>query len=249
MSKVLINFNRLGWPLRFDEVEAVFQNVNTGNFDQKDGDQEFDVVKYTARQIIELLQIPSEQVTKPMVRRYAMLSTEELYIPVTLARPEKIEQRIVSPLVSAKRLACLGQTEFLASIAMSGLVGEMLAIIIWESHSKERQSKNINEKILFNKGFDDVRQSQRVRTLHAFGYINSEEFGKFRKLASQRNRVLHSFTDEFSNEELESITIVCYSLATTLLKEIFKITVVNGNSLDVDYRIMNYLNKVSPANL
>src|SRR3989344_3610567 len=124
MAKVLININRLVGVIA--NIDAVLDFIKN----PKEKTDEFDIDKHTITQIIEWFRIDSGLITREMLECYNKMSSNELNITFTLAEPKIIEQRIVTPLISAKRNACIG--DFLASIALSGLVGEMLTILVWE---------------------------------------------------------------------------------------------------------------------
>lgn len=242
--KVLININRLGGPLTKKEIDFILEIAQNIDSEKEKLDKEFDANKHFAIQLVEWFGISSKNISREMLERYAKMSPKELYIPFTLAKPEKIEQRIISPLVSAKRLGCIG--EFLASIALSGLVGEMLAIFLWEVNIEERKDKNgitIKDQKLFGEGFSQLPQNQRINILQAFSYIDSDQVGKSRELASRRNDILHSWTDSLTREEIEKYVISCYSCAAFLMKGVFGLELSDPGSLKMNPKIMKYLEK------
>ena len=240
--KLLVNINRLGQALQEAEIDTILPIVTKG-----ESTDETNINNLIADQLIRLFKIPPQDINRETLERYAKMSSKELYIPFTLAKPEIIEQRIIAPLESAKRFACVG--EYLASIALSGLVGEMLAVFIWEMESNERrnaQDQIIQDQKLFKNNFDRLQQSLRINVIKAFGYIDAAQAGKFRELAKNRNKILHSWTDSYLREEIEKVAIECYSLAASLMKEIFKLELKDAGSLKMDQKVMRYVKSKEP---
>ena len=241
--KLLININRLGQALQEAEIDTILPIIARG--ESKD---ETNINNLIANQLKIWFKIPPEDIRRETLERYAKMSSRELYVPFTLAKPEIIEQRIIAPLESAKRFACIG--EYLGSIALSGLVGEMLAVFIWEMESGVRrdvQDDVIQDKKFFKNNFDKLQQSLRINVIEAFGYIDATKANKFRELARNRNRILHSWTDSYLREEIEKVAIGCYSLAASSMKEIFKLELKDAGSLKMDQKVMKYVKSREPV--
>lgn len=240
--KLLININRLGQALQEAEIDTILPIIKKG-----ENADETNINNLIANQLIRWFKIPPQDVSRETLERYAKMSSKELYIPFTLAKPEIIEQRIIAPLESAKRFTCAG--EYLASIALSGLVGEMLTVFIWDMESEERrnvQGHVIQDQKLFKNNFDRLQQSLRINVIETFGYIDATQAGKFRELAKNRNRILHSWTDLYLREEIEKVAIKCYSLAASVMKEIFKLELKDAGSLKMDQKVMKYVKSKEP---
>lgn len=235
--KLLININRLGQSLQEGDIDTIHSIIKNG--DIKDKTQANNLI---ANQLMQWFKIPSQDIGRDTLERYAKMSTKELYIPFTLVKPKIIEQRIITPLESAKRFACVG--EYLASIALSGLVGEMLSVFIWDMESegrKNEQGEIIRDQKLFKNNFDRLQQSLRIKVIEAFGYIDDGNAKKFKNLANNRNRVLHSWTDSYLREEIENVAIDCYSVAASLMKDIFKLELNDAGSIKMDEKVMEYI--------
>jgi len=240
--KLLVNINRLGQALQEAEIDTILPIVTKG-----ESADESNINNLIANQLLRWFKIPPQDIKRETLERYAKMSSKELYIPFTLAKPEIIEQRIIAPLESAKRFACV--EEYLASIALSGLVGEMLAVFIWEMESDERKNARghtIQDQKIFTNSFDRLQQSLRINVIEAFGYVDTKQVGKFRELAKNRNKILHSWTDSYLREEIEKIAIECYSLAASLMKEIFKLELKDAGSLKIDQKVMRYVKSKEP---
>lgn len=141
---------------------------------------------------IELvLEVKRESLTLKIVQRFAELSPPEVYAPV-VPDEEKFIDRLVRPLKSAKRTYCFG--EFLATIALSGLAGESLALLAYRIHKFVLNGKQINseqEKKLFGNEFDNLGQERRIKVLECLGYIDLDDVGRFLDLKGCRDKYLH----------------------------------------------------------
>lgn len=239
--KTLININRLGWSLDERDIDATLDIIQGGITGNQYAETVFNPQKHFANIFIEWLKIPPQKITRDILERYVKMSPPELYIPFTLAQPEIIEQRIIAPLESAKRLAC--SEEFLASIALSGLVGELLVIFQWELHADDR--KPISDRNIIRNGFSELPQNQRLNMLQAFGYINDSQTGRFKELYQRRNSMLHSWTDAFRRDEIETYAIRCYCNAAFLMKGIFGIELTTADSLKMNVEVMRYIKKLT----
>jgi len=243
MSKVLVNINRLGGlPLDAD-IDMILAIIN-GNNGNLESDDKSDMNRHYAEQVVRSFRISKDLITREMLERYIKMSS--IYIPFTLAQPEIIEQRIVAPLESAKRLACIG--DYLASISLSGLVGEMLTVLLWEMNFntiKDKKYGTVTDKKLFNNRFDRLQQSLRINIIEAFGYIGVDSANTLRKLQDERNEILHRWTDSYTMENIENIAIDCYNYAATLMKKILAIDLADPSSLKIDKRILDYISSFS----
>ncbi len=234
---MFVNINRLGHYLAEAEVQSILAIIKKGHTGTKT-----DRNHVIANQLISWLKMPRADISREILHRYARMSTRELYIPFTLARPEIVEQRIIAPLESAKRFACRG--EYLGSVALSGLVGEMLVVFVWEMNSSKRRDSHdeeIDDKRIINNKFDKIPQSVRVNMLEAFDYIDTETVTKFRDLSEKRNAMLHSWTDSIVLKDIEESAIRCYSLAASLMKGIFKLELQDPGSLKMDKKVIKFL--------
>ena len=73
---------------------------------------------------------------------------------------------MLKPLKSAKKNYCLG--EYPATIALCGVVGEMLPILLWKINDVRLKGQSITEEDeagLFGKSFEKLNQDQRLKIL------------------------------------------------------------------------------------
>jgi hypothetical protein len=243
MVKAIINISRLGESFEEKDIDVILAVINEGTNLKSTIDGEADFKKRLIARLITWLNIPRQEITREIISRYIKATPADFGILFTLAKPEIIEQRIVAPLESAKRFACLG--EFLGSIALSGLVGEILTVFVWDLNKAGRKDKNhkfIEDQSLFKgRNFDKLQQSLRINIIEAFNYIDSVQAEKFRQLSLDRNKILHSWTDSFVREELEATAISCYLCAASLMKTVFKIKLADASSISMDPKVAKYL--------
>jgi hypothetical protein len=112
-----------------------------------------------------------------------------LFAPPAEAR---ILNQLVWPLRQAKAAYVTGN--YLATIALSGIVAEMTAILLFEGLQLERRRGALTETQqmdLFGRAFEDLSQDRRTRVLRAAFGLNEDLFQAFSRVRSVRNRHLH----------------------------------------------------------
>lgn len=112
--------------------------------------------------------LPSAILSREILERYVEVTTEETHTPIAPYTKEMFE-RLLKPLKSAKKNYCLG--EYPATIALCGVVGEMLAILLWKINDVKLNGVPITEKEeigLFGRSFEKLGQEQRLRILTTF---------------------------------------------------------------------------------
>lgn len=237
-DKVTVQINKLGLPLRSEEVDEIFGIIRADTA-LKDKNP---FKKQLADSLVQFFGVPDTDVTHQMLVRYSKMTPQNLYIPFTLAEPKRIEEQIVSPLFSAKRLACVG--EFLASVALSGMVGEMMAVFIWDLYANDRRGrggKPIKDKDFFRLGFSKIFQGTRINILLAFNYITKEQYNRFQELSGRRNHILHPWIAPLGEEKLENTAVKCYCIAANLMKEVFGIQLADAGTLKISPHVMSYI--------
>ena len=104
------------------------------------------------------------------------------------------------PLRHAKGSYALGN--HLGCIAMCGMVGEMVVILLWEISKASLQQAQLDEaaqKALFGNTFERLGQERRVQVLRAFDLVDDQTKQAFDRLRSIRKRYLHFFSHEHTN--------------------------------------------------
>jgi hypothetical protein len=106
---------------------------------------------------------------------------------------KQLLDRIVWPLRGAKATYLLGN--FLACIALAGTVGEMVAQLVFDSARLSVRGKALDEegqKVRFDRTFERMFQSRRIRVLEDLGLWSPDQAKKARDLSEIRNKYLHS---------------------------------------------------------
>lgn len=191
-------------------------------------------------QLIEyVLGIKLECLTEEAVKRFAEVSPAELYLPV-VPDEQRLVERLLKPLKSAKRLYCLG--EFLGTIALSGLVGESLAMLVYRMHGISlagRQIEKSQEQQLFGKNYDALEQVRRTDILHCLGLINDVQKQSFSDLRGVRNKYLHLW--EVDSSQLESDAKKCFLTALRLFKEISGVNIGKSGEFIIAPQLLAYI--------
>lgn len=146
----------------------------------------------TADRLLDYAFAPEvERTCAGFVARYKELAAAGDPLPVVPAEPNILE-KLIWPLRGAKGSYALGN--YLSCIALCGLVGEMIAMLIWEISQVSFQGSRIDpalEKQLFGSTFERLRQERRVEVLTAAGLIDQAARESFDEVRTIRRRYLH----------------------------------------------------------
>lgn len=192
------------------------------------------------RELIEyVLEVKPECLTEIAIERFANISPLELYLPI-VPDEQKFVERLLKPLKSAKRLYCIG--EFLGTVALSGLVGESLAMLVYRIHKIRFGGKQIEksqEQQLFGKDFDALDQSRRIEILQSLGLINDTQKQLFSDLRGMRNKYLHLW--DVDSSQLESDAKKCFLNAMKLFKEISGVRTEPSGTFAMNPNLLAYV--------
>jgi len=103
-----------------------------------------------------------------------------------------ILERIVWPLRQAK--ACYIVENYLGTIALCGMILEMVAILMFELSRPTHNGEPLDEETqrrIFGATFEDLGQQRRVDILRAYGLIGEDQEREFRQAAGIRRGHLH----------------------------------------------------------
>lgn len=142
----------------------------------------------TGDQLLDFLFAPdAERTIDAFVQRYREVLSGGV-TPIVPAEP-KVLQKLVWPLKQAIGSYCLGN--YLAAIALCGLVGEMTAMLLWEiSGGASRVDEDIR-RILRAESFEEADQARRVDALKHAGVIDSAIKAEFSAIRTARKQHLH----------------------------------------------------------
>jgi hypothetical protein len=154
-----------------------------------------------------------------IIARYREISTEPVRLSVTPVEP-RLDDKLVAPLRAAKAAYMLGTP--VATIALSGMVGEMLAILLWglaDVTINDRAVTPDDEKALFGRAFESLGQERRVSVLHAYGQISAEVADDFTTIRKIRNRYLHLWSQD--HDRVYPDAVRCYHAGVRLAVAVF----------------------------
>jgi hypothetical protein len=181
----------------------------------------------SAEQLLDYLLCPQlDRGRDTLVERYREINDVSASLPIVPAE-ENILQKLIWPLRNAKSSYMLGN--YLGCIALCGMVGEMVAILLWDISKLALQGKLLEktmQEALLGSSFEKLGQERRTQVLRVLGLIGDEDVSAFDGLRLIRRRYLHFFSQPHRD-------------VTTDAKEAFKsavkvVTTVLGLSLGSD---------------
>lgn len=201
-----------------------------------------DTVHEVQKNILErFFSLPVSALSEEIMKRYVEATTEELHSPI-VPHSEEILDRLLNPLRSAKVNYCLG--DYLVVIASCGVVGEMLAILVWKMNDIKLKSSSISEEQergLFGRSFERMGQEQRLKILKTFDAITSEQCDVFTAIKDSRRPYLHLWSAKKQDEKNEALTI--FKKTFGLFKEITGIGLADAGMIKVNPLLMSFLNR------
>lgn len=234
-TTVLLNFYNFGPFIKSSEIDDLLSSPK--------GLAELHTVKL----IESFFNQPISSLKKDTLEKYAEITTQETHVIFTPGYKNIIE-RVINPLISAKRQYCLG--EYLASIALSGIISEMLALLIWKISTFQIGGQKLseeNEEKLFGQKFENIRQERRENILITVKAIDEKVFNHFKEIRSIRNKYMHSWDYDTHQQKGDSKKTI--QSAFKLYKAIADMALVvkEGNqTISINPRLLDYLKLSNP---
>ncbi len=198
------------------------------------------------RNLESFFDLPLLALSKGILERYIEITTDKLHLSMVPHKKE-FDERLLKPLRSAKKNYCLG--DYLATIASCGIVGEMLAILVWKSKKVSLKGNLLteeDEKCLFGSSFEKLGQKRRLEVLKTFYHINDSQYKNFLLLKNNRRPYLHLWTADLGDEKEKGKE--CIEKAFLLFKEIINLRLENARSLSMNSSILGLLKKDKTGN-
>lgn len=227
-ASVLVNLNFLGLPVGDEYINTV---LNGGDHSHE---PEYRMMQH-------VLELPPEHMPREALERYCRVSTDELYIAV-IPVTDKIFERLLLPLKSAKRCFSLG--EYLATIELCSHVGEMLATLLWRMKSPRLDKEPINEateKQISGDSFEGMTQYRRTCLLRAFKIVEETDAQRFDQLRKIRRGHFHLWSSDAPNKS-EQDAFDAFGTVVALAKNVLQIRVHEGKVV-INPIMMEYLRK------
>ncbi len=142
-----------------------------------------------------------------VIARYREISNESKRLFAAPAE-KNILEKLVWPLRNAKASYMVGN--YLGTISLSGMVAEMVAILVFEISNLSINGKPLDKKTqenIFTRTFENLGQDQRVRVLHGFDLIDDEMKSNFDTIRDRRKRYLHLFSHEHAQIARDAIAV------------------------------------------
>jgi len=195
----------------------------------------------SAEDVLEFLCATDIEATPSnLVSRYKKITENT---PDIFAAPN--EQRILDKLIWPLRHAKAGYMtgNYLGTIALCGMVAEMLAILISDL-SVLRINKTLmtaeQQKALFGSTFEKLPQERRVAVLRVYGTIEDNMKHDFDLIRVTRRKYLHLWSQD--HDSLPSDAIACYGSALRLMAKTLGLSFRRGKVL-VPPALIEYLQK------
>jgi hypothetical protein len=170
----------------------------------------------TAENILDFLSAPQlDGGVDAFCQRYREIAALNDPIPVAPAESTILE-KLVWPLRHAKGSYALGS--YLSCIALCGMVGEMVALLLWEISNVTLQNNPLDEaaeRALLGSSFERLGQERRTQVLLSFGRINAETKVAFDSLREIRRRYLHFLSQ--AHEQLAADARTAYEQALSVV--------------------------------
>lgn len=180
----------------------------------------------------QFFELPFRALSQKILDRYVETTTKNLHISIAPYTKE-IFERLLKPLKAAKKNYCLG--DYSSAIASCGIVGEMLAILLWKINEPRLKGQPIteeDEKGLFGSTFEKLGQKRRLEILKTFGYINEFQHCNFVAIKNSRRPYLHLWSVELKNDRKDALDT--FKKAFQLFREITGIGITNARAVKVN---------------
>lgn len=225
MNKIIVRFNVFGPYLKKGDIPKILDSKFT------------DAISQHQRELFnQFFELPLNALSKEILERYAEATTEESHTAI-VPHTKEISERLLKPLHSAKKCYCLG--DYAATIALCGMVGEMLAILLWKINDVRLKGNPITEQEeigIFGSSFENLGQDKRLKVLKTFGHITETQLNNFDTIRRSRKPYLHLWTTDLKNEQADALDV--FKKSFQLFKEITGIGLADAQTVKVNPLLM-----------
>lgn len=170
----------------------------------------------SAEDILQYICTPDQDSGRDdLVARYREISTEPVRL-FAVPADQRVLDKLVWPLRQAKASYMVGS--YLATIALSGMVAEMVALLRWQladaSVGGHRMTKT-DEAALFGSTFEKLSQDRRVKVLGALAAASPADVEAFDLVRMTRRRYLHLWSQD--HDRLPPDAAACFHAAVGLV--------------------------------
>jgi hypothetical protein len=181
---------------------------------------------------------PSDPAT--LVNRYREISAEPVRLFAAPAE-DRILDKLIWPLRHAKASYMVGN--YLAVIALCGMVAEMVTLLMWEIAEVQLNGRDLcesDERALFGSTFERLGQERRIQVLSAYGLIDESTKGRFETPKDIRRRYLHLWSQD--HESLPRDAVKAYYAAVALVATVIGQDVQDGRIV-INNKLVKYLER------
>lgn len=228
MATVQVMLNYLGLPVDSQAIDWTFKSKDP-------------ITQAHYGRVAHVLELPPESLPQEVLARYADVSTSEFYNPIW-PYTEKLVQRFLHPLKSAKRLYCLG--EFLACIEICAHLSEMLVQLIWEMSNVGLTEEE--EKMRFGSTFEKLSQQKRIDVLADFKLIEKKAEEDLNLLRVTRRKYFHLWFADVAAAVPDARK--SFARISSLVRDTLKIEYVDGG-VKMNPALMAYVQKHNAASI
>ncbi len=175
-----------------------------------------------------------------MISRYKEISIEKIRL-VAAPNEQRLLDKLIWPLRHAKAGYMCGN--YIGTIALCGIVAEMIAVLLFEISDFKLNDKSMSEKgqkAIFGNKFEKLGQERRINILYAYDVIDDKIKQYFDTIRGIRNRYLHLWSED--HDRLSSDAITCYESALFVVVSVIGQKFSDGKII-LNPSIMKYLEK------
>lgn len=231
-NRIVVQLNLLGPYIKRDDIQKILEQGHLQG-----------TVFVAQKEMLEVFfGFPLNILSKEILERYIDATTEDSHISI-FPHTKEIFERLLKPLISVKKNYCFG--DYTAAIASCGIVGEMLAILIWKINEVRLKGNIITEdeeKGLFDRPFEKLNQDRRLRILRTFGFINEDQYKNFVYIKDARRPYLHLWTAVIRNEKKDALNTLKKSLQ--VFKEITGIGLATAGTVKINPLLLKLFKNV-----
>ena len=226
-QSIIVQMNFPALPITEEEMKKVLE----GSLEEYE--------KYWVVWLEVFLGLPHTSFTREILERFREINTTDTFMSVAPSI-----QKLLKPLKDSCKAYSLGL--YSASIALSAVVAESMQILIWEMHGMKINGSMMTseqEKVVLGKKFERIYQDRRIEMLYTCDWITLDQKSFFHNIRIIRNRYLHSWREDFSNEKKEAL--LCYHQAFKLFREITGVTLSSASSVAANPLLIQWMSRQS----
>jgi hypothetical protein len=179
-------------PLQFHEIDEPWASFQKG--------------EPSLEAVLDFICIPGiGSDLRSLIKRYREISVEKTRL-FAAPHEQRILDKLVWPLRNAKAAYMCGN--YLGTIALCGMVAEMVAMLLFEITQFRLNNRPMSEKdqvSVFGRKFEKLGQERRVQILAAYAIIDKNLEDAFEGIRTIRNRYLHLWSQDHERLPLDAI--------------------------------------------